>query len=60
VVTGGTENHLVLVDVRSFGLTGRQAESALRSAGVTLNRNVIPYDPNGAWYTSGLAWAHRR
>jgi len=54
VVTGGTENHLVLVDVRSFGLTGRQAESALRSAGVTLNRNVIPYDPNGAWYTSGL------
>jgi len=54
VVTGGTENHLVLLDVRSFGLTGRQAESALRSAGVTLNRNVIPYDPNGAWYTSGL------
>jgi glycine hydroxymethyltransferase len=54
VVTGGTENHLVLVDVRSFGMTGRQAESALRSAGVTLNRNVIPYDPNGAWYTSGL------
>lgn len=54
VVTGGTENHLVLVDVRSFNLTGRQAESALRSAGVTLNRNVIPYDPNGAWYTSGL------
>jgi glycine hydroxymethyltransferase len=54
VVTGGTDNHLVLVDVRSFGLTGRQAESALRSAGVTLNRNVIPYDPNGAWYTSGL------
>jgi len=54
VVTGGTENHLVLVDVRAFDLTGRQAESALRSAGVTLNRNVIPYDPNGAWYTSGL------
>lgn len=54
VVTGGTENHLVLVDVRSFGLTGRQAESALREAGLTLNRNVIPYDPNGAWYTSGL------
>ena len=54
VVTRGTENHLILVDVRSFDLTGRQAESALRSAGVTLNRNVIPYDPNGAWYTSGL------
>jgi glycine hydroxymethyltransferase len=54
VVTGGTDNHLVLVDVRPFGLTGRQAESALRSAGVTLNRNVIPNDPNGSWYTSGL------
>jgi glycine hydroxymethyltransferase len=54
VVTGGTDNHLVLVDVRPFNLTGRQAESALRSAGVTLNRNVIPNDPNGAWYTSGL------
>jgi glycine hydroxymethyltransferase len=54
VVTGGTDNHLVLVDVRPYGLTGRQAESALREAGMTLNRNVIPYDPNGAWYTSGL------
>ncbi len=54
VVTGGTENHLMLLDMRPFGLTGRQAESALRSAGVTLNRNVIPNDPNGAWYTSGL------
>src|SRR5262249_37411502 len=54
VVTGGTENHLLLIDVRPFGLTGRQAESALRSAGVTLNRNVIPIDTNGSWYTSGL------
>ena len=54
VVTGGSENHIVLVDVRPFGLTGRQAEAALRSAGVTLNRNVIPYDTNGSWYTSGL------
>ena len=54
VVTGGSENHIVLVDVRPFGLTGRQGEGALRSAGVTLNRNVIPYDTNGSWYTSGL------
>jgi glycine hydroxymethyltransferase len=54
VVTGGTDNHLILIDVRPFGLTGRQAESALREAGVTANRNVIPYDPNGAWYTSGV------
>ena len=54
VVTGGTDNHLLLIDARPFSLTGRQAESALREAGVTVNRNVIPYDPNGAWYTSGV------
>ena len=54
VVTGGTDNHLVLVDVRPFGLNGRQAESACRAAGITLNRNVVPDETNGAWYTSGL------
>jgi glycine hydroxymethyltransferase len=55
VVTGGTDNHLVLVNVAaSYGLTGRQAESALRSCGLTLNRNSLPFDPNGPWYTSGL------
>src|SRR5262245_25854360 len=54
VVTGGTENHLVLIDVRGYGLNGRQAEAALRAADLTVNRNVIPYDPNGAWYTSRL------
>jgi glycine hydroxymethyltransferase len=54
LVTGGTDNHLVLLDVSSFGLTGRQAESALLDAGVVTNRNSIPSDPNGAWYTSGV------
>jgi len=54
VVTGGTDNHLLLVDVSVLGLTGRQAERASREAGITLNRNTIPNDPNGAWYTSGL------
>jgi len=54
VVTDGTDNHLLLVDVRSFGLTGRQAESVLRESGLTLNRNSLPFDPNGPWYTSGL------
>ncbi len=54
IVTGGTDNHLVLVDVRPFGLTGRQAESALEAAGVIVNRNSIPDDENGAWYTSGV------
>ncbi|TKI62557.1 glycine hydroxymethyltransferase [Nocardioides jishulii] len=54
LVTGGTDNHLVLVDVSSYGLTGRQAESALLDAGVVTNRNSVPADPNGAWYTSGI------
>lgn len=55
VLTGGTDNHLLLVDVaKTFGLTGRQAEAALRECRVTLNRNSLPYDANGPWYTSGL------
>ncbi len=54
LVTGGTENHLVLLDVSTFGLTGRQAESALLDSGIVTNRNAIPRDPNGAWYTSGV------
>lgn len=54
LVTGGTDNHLVLLDVDAFGLTGRQAESALLDAGIVTNRNSIPNDPNGAWYTSGI------
>src|SRR5436190_2185178 len=53
-LTGGTDNHLLLIVVRPFGLNGRQAEATLRAAGITSNRNVVPNDPNGAWYTSGL------
>jgi glycine hydroxymethyltransferase len=54
VVTGGTDNHLLIFDTRPFGLTGRQAELALREAHITSNRNAIPFDPNGPWYTSGI------
>jgi glycine hydroxymethyltransferase len=54
LVTGGTDNHLVLLDVSGYGLTGRQAEAALLDAGLVTNRNAIPQDPNGAWYTSGI------
>ncbi|HLT61628.1 MAG TPA: glycine hydroxymethyltransferase [Microlunatus sp.] len=54
LVTGGTDNHLVLLDVSGMGLTGRQAESALLDAGIVTNRNSVPNDPNGAWYTSGV------
>ena len=54
LTSDGTENHLMVLDVSSFGITGRQAENAVREAGITLNRNSLPFDPNGAWYTSGL------
>jgi glycine hydroxymethyltransferase len=54
LVTDGTDNHLVLLDVTSFGLTGRQAESTLLDSGIVTNRNAVPADPNGAWYTSGV------
>lgn len=55
VITGGTDNHLLLLDVSSFGLTGRQAETALREALITTSRNTLPpNDPNGPWYTSGI------
>ena len=54
VVTGGTDNHLLLLDVTPCGLTGRQAESALRDAGIMANRNALPGDRHGPWYTSGL------
>jgi glycine hydroxymethyltransferase len=54
LVTGGTENHLLVLDVSRFNLTGRQAEIALGSADITVNRNTIPYDTQGPWYTSGL------
>ena len=57
VLTGGTDNHLILVNVRNLkdpSITGRQAESALHECNVTVNRNSLPNDPNGPWYTSGL------
>lgn len=55
VITEGTDNHLLLLDVARFGLTGRQAETALREGLITTSRNTLPpNDPNGPWYTSGL------
>nr|WP_220488313.1 glycine hydroxymethyltransferase [Tessaracoccus sp. MC1756] len=54
LVTDGTDNHIVLLDTTAFGLTGRQGEAALLDAGIVTNRNSVPNDPNGAWYTSGV------
>lgn len=54
VVTGGTENHLLIIDLRNSGINGRQAEKTLRECRMTVNRNAVPNDPNGPWYTSGI------
>ena len=55
LTTSGTDNHLLVMNVTDgFGLTGRQAEQALREARFTMNRNAIPFDTNGPWYTSGV------
>jgi glycine hydroxymethyltransferase len=54
IVTGGTDNHLILVDLRSKNLTGDVAEKTLESVGIIVNRNVIPGDPQRPDVTSGI------
>jgi glycine hydroxymethyltransferase len=54
LVTGGTDCHLMLVDLRPFGLTGRAATHALGRVGLTANKNAIPFDPEKATVTSGI------
>lgn len=54
LVSGGTDNHLMLVDVRPFGLTGKEAEKLLEEIGITVNKNAIPFDPQPPTVTSGI------
>ncbi|KKM10805.1 serine hydroxymethyltransferase [Clostridiales bacterium PH28_bin88] len=54
LVSGGTDNHLMLVDVRGQGLTGREAEHLLDQVGITVNKNAIPFDPESPAVTSGI------
>ena len=54
IVSGGTDNHLMLVDVRPLGMTGAQAETCLKSAGLVVNKNAIPFDPEPPRITSGI------
>jgi glycine hydroxymethyltransferase len=54
IVSGGTDNHLMLVDVRPVNLTGKQAEKALDAVGITVNKNTIPYDPQKPGIASGI------
>lgn len=54
IVSGGTDNHLMLVDLRSKNLTGKEAEHLLDEAGITVNKNTIPYEPLSPFVTSGI------
>lgn len=54
IVSGGTDNHLMLVDLRSKGITGKEAEVALDKAGITCNKNAVPFDPQPPLITSGI------
>src|SRR5690606_30327624 len=54
LVSGGTDNHLLLVDVRPLGLTGKVAEKVLDDVGITVNKNTIPFDTESPFVTSGI------
>jgi glycine hydroxymethyltransferase len=54
LVSGGTDNHLLLVDVQTLGLTGKVAEKVLDEIGITVNKNTIPFDPQSPFVTSGV------
>lgn len=54
LVSGGTDNHLVLLDVRSLGINGKTAEHVLDEIGITVNKNTIPFDPESPFVTSGI------
>jgi glycine hydroxymethyltransferase len=54
LISGGTDNHLMLVDLRNKGLTGKEAETALEKAGITANKNMVPFDDKSPFVTSGI------
>ncbi|OZI13422.1 serine hydroxymethyltransferase [Bacillaceae bacterium SAS-127] len=54
LVSGGTDNHLLLIDLQSLGLTGKVAEHVLDEVGITANKNTIPFDPQSPFITSGI------
>jgi glycine hydroxymethyltransferase len=54
VISGGTDNHLMLIDLRNKGVTGKQAEEALIKADITVNKNMVPFDDQSPFVTSGI------
>jgi len=54
LVSGGTDNHLLLIDLRNKGITGKQAEQVLDKVGITCNKNMVPFDTQSPFVTSGI------
>jgi glycine hydroxymethyltransferase len=54
LVSGGTDNHLMLLDLRNMNVTGKEAEKMLDEVGITVNKNTIPFDPESPFVTSGI------
>lgn len=54
IISGGTDNHLMLIDLTNKGITGKAAEAALEKAGITVNKNMVPFDPKSPFVTSGI------
>ena len=54
IISGGTDNHLILIDLRNKNISGKKAEQVLGQADITLNKNMVPYDDKSAFVTSGI------
>jgi glycine hydroxymethyltransferase len=54
IISGGTDNHLMLIDLRSKGVSGKEAEAALGKAEITVNKNMVPFDNQSPFITSGI------
>ncbi|NIT54830.1 MAG: serine hydroxymethyltransferase, partial [Aliifodinibius sp.] len=54
IVSGGTDNHVMLMDLTKIGITGKDAENALQQAGITVNKNMVPFDERSPFVTSGI------
>ena len=54
IISGGTDNHLVLIDLRNKNISGKKAEQALVQADITANKNMVPFDDKSAFVTSGI------
>ena len=54
IISGGTDNHMMLIDLRNKGITGKEAEKALGKAGITVNKNMVPFDDKSPFVTSGI------